>query len=719
MNTQVHAHEVVYARGKSAEWLQQSMEHGVPLDAAFFECLAWAIGDLKRLLQAVIEEAKKLPKTAAATAALKAAKDALPSLHYRMASECESLASDHPCLKSLVEEVIRRECAATAITVKANGSPYRQAEQRLSGVFGISAEAGILCEYVFILEHFQSVGNYFIGHLAIHSYGNRHLLANMLGLTLIQTHACFEELSSNGLLEVNGFSFGLTKGIAELWTKSDSNFDVLFCRPLEGKTLPLEEFSVSLDDIAYAKALLDTDDNSPVHILLYGPPGTGKTSFAHSLAQACGIKAWSVTSRKDDNDHERRLSLSVCLHMASRHKGSFVLVDEAERLLYTDMYFGSQTKDKAWLNELLEQPGRRVIWISNHISHIDQAVRRRFTFSIHFEELGRRERLTIWRRTLERHQIQNHIQENHLERLVNEYPAAPAVIENAIARGKSLSHDEKTFATAVECSLRAYAVLRRDGDSIRKYQAADDFSLDGVCLDGSAHGLLEKCRRADVAMREDKNQRPGCATMLFYGPPGTGKTALARYIAKTLDRECMVKRASDLFSPWVGETEQQIADAFRQAEKEGAVLVIDEADSFLYSRDIAQRSWETSFVNEFLAQLEECRAFCICTTNRRENMDAAAMRRFSYKVAFSYAKPEQVQALYTELLRPLCAAPLPHDLEKELLRLNTLTPGDFHAVRSQHSSFFEEDAAPTHQSLIAALRQEVALKVERTHCIGF
>ena len=117
-------------------------------------------------------------------------------------------------------------------------------------------------------------------------------------------------------------------------------------------------------------------------------------------------------------------------------------------------------------------------------------------------------------------------------------------------------------------------------------------------------------------MREMNLPRPGLGTMLFYGPSGTGKTALARYIAKELGRECLLKRASDLLNPYLGMSEQNVAEAFREAERDGAVLVIDEADTFLFSRDTAQRSWETSLVNEFLTALEECRSFCTTQIGR-------------------------------------------------------------------------------------------------------
>jgi AAA+ superfamily predicted ATPase len=257
--------------------------------------------------------------------------------------------------------------------------------------------------------------------------------------------------------------------------------------------------------------------------------------------------------------------------------------------------------------------------------------------------------------------------------------------EKSVCQAKRLHVKKKDFASSVERVLCAHVTLSRDGEKPpRKYEASRDYTLEGVCMAGSAQELLDKCRRVDTLLRDGKSLRPGGGTMLFYGPPGTGKTALARHIAKELDRECTVKRASDLLSMWVGGSEQQVAEAFRESEEDGSVLVIDEADSFIYSRDIAQRSWETSLVNEFLTCLEECRGFCVCTTNRRDNMDAAAMRRFSFKVEFTYARPEQIRALYASLLAPLARRDLYSEEEHALCSMTRLTPGDFHAVRSQY-----------------------------------
>jgi SpoVK/Ycf46/Vps4 family AAA+-type ATPase len=272
----------------------------------------------------------------------------------------------------------------------------------------------------------------------------------------------------------------------------------------------------------------------------------------------------------------------------------------------------------------------------------------------------------------------------------------------------------------VERVLRAHVTLECDGEKPRVKPAANaEYTLDGVCLEkGDVRELLGKCRQVDAILRSGKSIRPGGGTLLFYGPPGTGKTALARYIAKELDRECIVKKASDLLSMWVGGTERHIADAFRESEEEGNVLVIDEADSFIFSRDMAQHSWETTEINEFLTNLEECRGICVCTTNRRDNMDAAAMRRFSFKVPFTYAKPEQVMALYAALLAPLTGKSLQPEEERELRDMTRLTPGDFHAVKSQYWLADRGSISPA--ELLGSLRHEQSMKLDKANKrIGF
>ncbi|MDA3950317.1 MAG: ATP-binding protein, partial [Spirochaeta sp.] len=122
--------------------------------------------------------------------------------------------------------------------------------------------------------------------------------------------------------------------------------------------------------------------------------------------------------------------------------------------------------------------------------------------------------------------------------------------------------------------------------------------------------------------------------LLFGGPPGGGKTQYALWLAKRLGRDVILKRPSDLLSKWVGDSEKQIAAAFRAAAQAGSVLVLDEADALLYDRSIARRSWEHSQIAEFLQQIQEFNGIFIACTNRVDSVDPALRRRFHKHVTF-------------------------------------------------------------------------------------
>ena len=122
--------------------------------------------------------------------------------------------------------------------------------------------------------------------------------------------------------------------------------------------------------------------------------------------------------------------------------------------------------------------------------------------------------------------------------------------------------------------------------------------------------------------------------ILAYGMAGSGKSEFAKALAKELDKPIMLKKASDLLSMWLGKSEQNIAKAFSEAEQKGAILVLDEVDSFLQDRSGAYHSWEVTQVNEMLTQMESFSGIFIATTNFMTNLDKASIRRFDMKIEF-------------------------------------------------------------------------------------
>jgi SpoVK/Ycf46/Vps4 family AAA+-type ATPase len=172
---------------------------------------------------------------------------------------------------------------------------------------------------------------------------------------------------------------------------------------------------------------------------------------------------------------------------------------------------------------------------------------------------------------------------------------------------------------------------------------------------------------------------------------------------------------------WVGETEKNLARMFREAKAEDAVLLLDEADSFLQDRRGAMWSWEVSQVNELLTQMECFEGIFLCATNFLDRLDAASLRRFGLKVKFDYLTIEQRILLFGELVSELGIAQ-PDDLgaikvKRALAGFNNLTPGDYAAVRKRWRLTGSKD---NYLDFLAALSEESEIKPDgQKRQIGF
>ena len=118
-------------------------------------------------------------------------------------------------------------------------------------------------------------------------------------------------------------------------------------------------------------------------------------------------------------------------------------------------------------------------------------------------------------------------------------------------------------------------------------------------------------------------------TLALTGPSGTGKTLTAEALAGELDMVLMKVHVPSLLSKWVGESQKNIAAAFRRAagHKTGAVLFFDEADSLFFDREGALHSWEVQDVNVLLTEIEQHEGVVVLATNRRDALDRALSRR--------------------------------------------------------------------------------------------
>ena len=183
-----------------------------------------------------------------------------------------------------------------------------------------------------------------------------------------------------------------------------------------------------------------------------------------------------------------------------------------------------------------------------------------------------------------------------------------------------------------------------------------------------------------IQRRLEEKCMPKGVCIMFYGESGTGKTELARYLSKTLHKKLLLKRASDILGRFVGENEQNIRDAFLEAEETDSVLLFDEADTFFSDRQNAEKSWERTMVNEFLTQMEEFSGILICTTNLRSIMDPAIQRRFHIMTEFKALTKIGVESL---LQKYFPEKQFSEPKIQALARYNSVTPGDFGSLNGR------------------------------------
>ena len=156
---------------------------------------------------------------------------------------------------------------------------------------------------------------------------------------------------------------------------------------------------------------------------------------------------------------------------------------------------------------------------------------------------------------------------------------------------------------------------------------------------------------------------------------------------------------------------------FREAASEQAVLLLDEADSFLRNREQAERSWEVSLVNELLQQMEHFDGVFICATNLFEQIDPAALRRFAFKISFKALQPAQRLGLFVQEALAGDESRMTLSLCERLNRLDNLVPGDFAVVKRQAALL---GLLPEPEDFLRELEEECRVKPSsQSRAIGF
>lgn len=434
-----------------------------------------------------------------------------------------------------------------------------------------------------------------------------------------------------------------------------------------------------------------------VNILIYGPPGTGKSELTRVVAQQLDLSLFEVSSEDDEGDPISGGRRMRAYRFAQRYlssKPNLLLFDETEDVFSQNPFSREFEQRKCWLNRILEQNPVPSFWLTNDVTTLDNAAIRRFDLVIELPTLPLPKRAELLQKA-----AGGFLTPDAAHELAQHADLTPAIITRAakvvgqvgqVAELQDQSQQTQALQLLMERTLTA------QGFALKKTAAVPLNPVYDPALINSD---------IDLTTLVTGLQQAGSARLCFYGPPGTGKTAFCHYLAQSLGRPLLVKPASELLSCYLGETEQLIAAAFAEAKSLGAILLLDEVDSFLQERSKAQRTWEITQVNELLLQMEAFQGIFVATTNLMQQLDQASLRRFDLKVCFQYLQPEQACDLLHAHCKNLGLTASMADL-KQLQSALQLTPGDFQAVARQHRFLpFASGSA-----FVEALLKDTALK---------
>jgi len=410
---------------------------------------------------------------------------------------------------------------------------------------------------------------------------------------------------------------------------------------------PLSEFSLPPDEVRTCAAAI----RGRHPLLIAGAPGVGKSEFARSLVASLGRSAHTLATlnrhshhlrgaRGSDAEGGRINAIRMAVSLLSAET-DVLIVDEADALLQSASGFfdffggasGGGSYDKAILNDLLENIPVATVWITNDHRLIPASALRRFghVFAYPHPSLDTRVRMLSERLAPFAGSVADSPGlDPWMRDIAARYDITPAAIDRtARIISAELDAEELTPADLRE-RVRGYMDQISTGALAHDVRRLPTVSLSFDPRFCSTSDPLDRVERQALHRAETGSG----LRLLFGGPPGGGKTQYALWLAKRLGRDVVLKRPSDLLSKYVGDSEKQIAAAFRAAEQAGSVLVIDEADALLYDRSIAQRSWEHTQIAEFLQQIQEYTGILIACTNRVDAVDPALRRRFHKHLTF-------------------------------------------------------------------------------------
>ena len=379
-------------------------------------------------------------------------------------------------------------------------------------------------------------------------------------------------------------------------------------------------------------------------ILLSGASGTGKTLTAEACAHHLGLSLMTIDANALSVQLARgREALVQLIHEASS-ANALMFFDHCELLFGTRL---QGNRDLPFLLDALDAATAPILLATSLENMVDPMVHRRVLLRLALDTPPPAHREIIWRRALSTEVPLS--EEVELPFVAEQYDFNGGQIDLAarLASARALARDPDAPVVEPKDIEDASEARRQHHLAQLAVRSVTHLRLDDLVLPEemmlTIRSILSAVRNRRRIFEEwgfgERLITGRGLSMLFRGTSGTGKTLTAEIIAGELALPLYRVSIPRIVSKYIGETEQNLEKAFREAEVAGAILLFDEADSIFTKRVEVSSStdrYSNMEVNLLLQEMERFEGVVVLTTNLDAAIDDAFERRLNYKLDFPF-----------------------------------------------------------------------------------
>ena len=406
---------------------------------------------------------------------------------------------------------------------------------------------------------------------------------------------------------------------------------------------------------------------------LHGPAGSDRRALAETVSRRLGLETIVA-------DVEKMAGSPSSFEETVWLLGREALLQPATLCLeHLDCLLAEPDKHRAGLETLIEalRTFSRLTFLLGNLDWRPQGLLGEELFvTLEFPQSEDRTGRQLWESQLNGHC--RLAEDVDFEALAARFRLPPGRIRGALSAAETLARwrspeDAEITPDDLHAACRAQSTPKL-GALARKIVPHYDWD-DIVLPDDQLSQLREMCQQArhrSVVYGqwgfERKLSRGKGLNALFSGPPGTGKTMAAEVIAGELRLDLYQIDLSQVVSKYIGETEKNLHQIFREAQSSHAILFFDEADALFGKRSEvkdAHDRYANIEVGYLLQKMEEYEGIAILATNLRQHLDEAFVRRMQFIVEFPFPDEEHRRRIW-EVIFPR-EAPLGADVDFDLL----------------------------------------------------